>query len=124
MAPADQAPRKRRAMSDNPENDVPEEPSDCTIPPVVPPEDAGRYSVTRDPHAEQDIADYVEGQCRGEESVTHVERVKTEHVLGEAYEIWDVSTDKDRWWVITNHTNLYSQRTFPSLDYTSRSTSG
>jgi hypothetical protein len=29
-----------------------------------------------------------------------------------------VSTDKDRWWVITNPTNLYSQRHFPSLDYT------
>jgi hypothetical protein len=29
-----------------------------------------------------------------------------------------VTTDKDRWWVITNLTNLYSQRHFPSLDYT------
>ncbi|MBB3146729.1 hypothetical protein FHS21_003145 [Phyllobacterium trifolii] len=28
-----------------------------------------------------------------------------------------MSTDKDRWWVITNMTNLYSQRHFPSLDY-------
>src|SRR5688572_1442627 len=91
---------------------------DCVIPPVVPPEEAGRYSVTRDPHAEQDVAAYVEGQCRGEETVTHVEKVKTEHVLGDAYEIWDVSTDKDRWWVITNPTNLYSLKTFPSLDYT------
>jgi hypothetical protein len=32
--------------------------------------------------------------------------------------MWDVVTDKDRWWVITNLTNLYSQRHFPSLDYT------
>jgi hypothetical protein len=29
-----------------------------------------------------------------------------------------VITDEDRWWVITNWTNLYSQRHFPSLDYT------
>jgi hypothetical protein len=27
-------------------------------------------------------------------------------------------TDKGRWWVITNLTNLYSQTHFPSLDYT------
>jgi hypothetical protein len=39
-------------------------------------------------------------------------------LLGDKYEIWDVTTDKDRWWVITNLTNLYSQRHFPSLDYT------
>lgn len=48
----------------------------------------------------------------------HVERVKREDVLGEVYEVWDVTTDKDRWWVLTNLTNLYSQRHFPSLDYT------
>lgn len=44
--------------------------------------------------------------------------MKTEFVLGSPYEMWDVVTDKDRWWVITNPTNLYSQRHFPSLDYT------
>ena len=38
--------------------------------------------------------------------------------MGTAYEVWDVTTDKDRWWVITHPTNLYSQRHFPSLDYT------
>ncbi|MEJ6847006.1 hypothetical protein V3589_12415 [Sinorhizobium fredii] len=48
----------------------------------------------------------------------NVERVKTEYVLGDAYDIWDVHTDKNRWWVITHPTNLYSQRHFPSLDYT------
>ena len=35
------------------------------------------------------------------------EKVKQEVVLGEMYEIWDVITDKNRWWVITNLTNLY-----------------
>ena len=48
----------------------------------------------------------------------HVEKVKQEVVLGHTYEIWDVTTDKDRWWVITILTNLYSQKHFPSLDYT------
>ncbi|WP_306480742.1 hypothetical protein [Limnobacter sp.] len=83
----------------------------------VPPSELGRYSVDRDPHSEQDIANYVEGQAP-DESVQHVERVKREIVLGDAYDIWDVTTDKDRWWVITNLTNLYSQKYFPSLDYT------
>lgn len=83
----------------------------------VPASELGRYSVDRDPHSEQDIANYVEGQAR-DEIVQHVERVKREVVLGDGYDIWDVTTDKDRWWVITNLTNLYSQKYFPSLDYT------
>lgn len=95
-----------------------EESSECTVHThPVPAGELSRYSVEGDPHAEQDITNYVEGQAR-DESVQHVERVKREVVLGEVYEIWDVTTDKDRWWVITNMTNLYSQRHFPSLDYT------
>lgn len=83
----------------------------------VPPEEIAYYSPTRDAAAEQDIANYVHGQAR-DETVKHVERLKTEHVMGDAYEMWDVTTDKGRWWVITNLTNLYSQEHFPSLDYT------
>lgn len=83
----------------------------------VPPGELGRYSIERDPHSEKDIASYVEGQAL-DETVLHVERIKKEVVVGDVYEIWDVTTDKDRWWVITNLTNLYSQRHFPSLDYT------
>jgi hypothetical protein len=77
----------------------------------------GRYSPNRDYYAEKDIADYVLSQA-SDETVQNVERIKTEYVMGMPYEIWDVSTDKDRWWVLTNPTNLYSQRHFPSLDYT------
>lgn len=93
--------------------------SECVLPPdhPVPPEQLRRYSVDRDPFAEQDIADYVQGQAR-DETVTHVELIKREVVLGEPYDIWDVTTDQGRWWVITNLTNLYSQQHFPSLDYT------
>lgn len=76
-----------------------------------------RYSPERDPHSEQDIANYVEAETH-DEAVQNVEKIKQEVVLGDVYEIWDVTTDKDRWWVITNLTNLYSQRHFPSLDYT------
>jgi hypothetical protein len=84
---------------------------------LVPPEHLARYSVDRDPHSEMDIVNYVGGQAP-DECVLHVEKVKREFVLGDAYDVWDVATDKGRWWVITNLTNLYSQRHFPSLDYT------
>ena len=83
----------------------------------VPADEVGRYSVERDPAAEEDIANYIHGQAR-DETVQHVERVKTEYIIGEPHEIWDVTTDKNRWWVVTNLTNLYLQKYFPSLDYT------
>ncbi|MBU0943390.1 MAG: gamma-glutamylcyclotransferase [Proteobacteria bacterium] len=83
----------------------------------VPPGELDRYSIDSDPHSEMDIARYVEGQA-GDEVVQHVERIKQVVVFGVVYEIWDVVTDKDRYWVITNFTNLYLQNHFPSLDYT------
>jgi hypothetical protein len=55
---------------------------------------------------------------RGEESVLHTEKVASERVFGREYDVWDVHTDKERWWVITSPTNLYSQALMPSLDYT------
>jgi hypothetical protein len=104
-------------MNDKDKDDKPE--GDCVLPPdhSLPADQLGRYSPERDYYAEKDIADYVESQAR-DETVQNVERVKTEYVMGQPYEIWDVSSDKGRWWVITNPTNLYSQRHFPSLDYT------
>src|SRR5207248_9878754 len=90
--------------------------ADCVVPShPVPAEQLDRYSVERDPHMEKGIAEYVEIEARGE-SVKHVEKVKKEIIIGEEYEVWDVATDKDRWWVISNPTNLYSQRHFPRLD--------
>ncbi|SRR6266536_2472699 len=91
---------------------------DCVIPGApVPARELSRYQIDCDPHSENDIANYVHGQAR-DETVQHVEKIKSEVVLGTEYEIWDVTTDKDRWWVITNMTNLYSQKHFHSLDYT------
>jgi hypothetical protein len=92
---------------------------ECVLPPAhpLPARELAHYSVDLDPHSENDIANYVHGQAR-DETVQHVEKIKEEFVLGDKYEMWDVITDKDRWWVITNLTNLYSQKHFPSLDYT------
>ena len=93
------------------------EADDHTVPSdPLPPQEISRYQVDRDPHSENDISNYVNTQAP-DETVLHVEKIKQETVIGDIYNIWDVTTDKDRWWVITNPTNLYSQKLFPSMDY-------
>src|SRR3546814_8543576 len=53
-----------------------------------------------------------------EEFVQHAEKIKTERVMGTDYSVWDVHTNLNRWWVITNPPNLYSPVLMPSLDST------
>jgi len=69
------------------------------------------------PTSKRAIADYVESQARSEK-VQHAEKVKSEHLFDRDYDCWDVHTQRDRYWVITSPSNLYSQRYFPSLDFT------
>jgi hypothetical protein len=45
-----------------------------------------------------------------------IQKVYSESILGHHHDVWDVHTDKDRWWVITNPSNLYSQEQFPNMD--------
>lgn len=92
------------------------EASEHTIPEPLPPREIAQYLINTDPHLETDISEYFELEVP-DETVLLVEKIKQEIVAGEAYEIWDVTTDKGRWWVITNLTNKYSQHHFPSLDY-------
>src|ERR1700730_3991299 len=49
-------------------------------------------------------------------TVEFVQKVYTETILGHCHQVWDVHTDKDRWRVITNPSNLYSQDQFPNMD--------
>jgi len=49
-------------------------------------------------------------------NVVHLEKVTSERVIGQDHDVWDVHTDKERWWVITGPTNLYAQSQFPSMD--------
>jgi len=93
-----------------------QDPDECVIP--APPVKHILSSYTLSNLANQrDISDYVEWQARGER-VLHAEKLKTERVFDRSYDCWDVHTDKERYWVITNPTNLYAQELFPSLDYT------
>lgn len=91
--------------------------SDCTIPPELPHDALPGLMFKRDDAETAEIASYVEWQARGEETVTHAEKITTESAAGQKYDAWDVHTDKARWWVITPPTNLYSQKLMPSLDY-------
>jgi hypothetical protein len=92
--------------------------SDCLIPPELPKGELHKLLFKSSPQEAQEIKDYVEWQARGEEKVLHAEKVASERIFGRDYDVWDVHTDKERWWVITSPTNLYSQRLMPSLDYT------
>lgn len=67
-------------------------------------------------HQVRRISEYVEAQAFPEK-VTHAERMMQTKVMGQAHEVWDVRTDQDRYWVVTNMTNLYSQDEFKSADY-------
>jgi len=87
-----------------------------TIPPPPAKHILGSFTLAN-PTSKRAVSDYVEIQARGER-VLYAEKVKSEHILGSDYDCWDVHTNKDRYWVITSPTNLYSQRYFPSLDFT------
>lgn len=67
-------------------------------------------------HERRAIREYVELEAP-EEKVTHLEKVTTERLFDRKLDAWDVWTDKDRYWVITNPTNLYLQSEFRSLDF-------
>src|SRR5947209_5947642 len=90
---------------------------ECTIPPALPLSMLPNLTFNQPKHEERAVREYVEWQAN-DEKVIHAEKVGTEHLLGRTLTAWDVRTDKNRWWVITNPTNLYSQELFPSLDYT------
>jgi hypothetical protein len=63
----------------------------------------------------QAVVDYLASQAP-DERVDLLQKVYSERLHGTTYDIWDVHTDKERWWVITNPTNLYSQSQFPNMD--------
>jgi hypothetical protein len=67
-------------------------------------------------HERRSVTEYVEIEA-SDETVTHAEKITSERVMGHTYDVWDVETDKNRWWVITNMTNLYLQSEFKSMDY-------
>jgi hypothetical protein len=92
--------------------------SDCVVPPALPKGELHKLLFRKSEEDAERIKEYVEWQTHGDETVLHAEQVASERVFGRDYDVWDVHTDKERWWVITSPTNLYSQTLMPSLDYT------
>src|SRR5260370_18967876 len=51
-------------------------------------------------------------------NVTFLQKMHVENVLSHRHEVWDVHCEnKERWWVITNPTNLYSQGQFANMEF-------
>ncbi len=67
-------------------------------------------------HEKRAVTQYFEIEAP-DEKVKLAEKVSSERSQGERHDVWNVHTNKTRWWVITNPTNLYSQDEFPSMDY-------
>ncbi len=63
----------------------------------------------------EDVREYFEWQAPDLE-VTFMQKVYSEAVLNTRHDVWDIHTNKDRWWIITGGTNLYSQEQFPNMD--------
>lgn len=61
------------------------------------------------------VTEYMQSQAPDLE-VTFVQKMYSENVLHVRHDVWDVHTNVDRWWVITQPMNLYSQEQFPNMD--------
>jgi hypothetical protein len=67
-------------------------------------------------HEERTVRDYVNSQAPPEDQVTFVQKLGTRKVVGRTHALFDVRTERGRWWVITEPTNLYSQEDFRSIE--------
>jgi hypothetical protein len=61
------------------------------------------------------VTDYMGSQAP-DLKITFVQKMYSENVLHVRHDVWDVHTNVDRWWVITEPMNLYSQEQFPNMD--------
>ena len=85
--------------------------------PRLPTVTAGMLDVMETPaHERRQIEDYLRSQSGDDFEIEHVEKLTSEYVLGQQYDVWDAHTSDGRWWVITNLVNLYSQDQIKSMD--------
>jgi hypothetical protein len=67
-------------------------------------------------HERREIEEYLRSQSGPDFEIEHLEKLTSEYVLGDQYDVWDAHTNEGRLWVITNPTNLYSQEQIKSMD--------
>jgi hypothetical protein len=76
-------------------------------------EDSQMLSAT--PEEIERVSEYMRSQAP-DLTVEVLQKVYSENVLHLRHDVWDVHTNVDRWWVITQPMNLYSQEQFPNMD--------
>jgi len=67
-------------------------------------------------HERRWIEDYLRSQSVDDFEIEHVEKLTSEYVLGQKYDVWDAHASDGRWWVITNPLHLYRQDQIKSMD--------
>ena len=67
-------------------------------------------------HEERHVREYVNTQSDDDDRATFVQKVGSRRILGRVQGLYDVHSEKTRWWVISNPMNLYEQEDFPDLD--------
>ncbi|MCV7230393.1 hypothetical protein [Mycolicibacterium komossense] len=67
-------------------------------------------------HERRQVEDYLRSESGDDFEIEHVEKLTSEYVLGQQYDVWDAHTSDGRWWLITNPLNLYSQDQIKSMD--------
>jgi len=68
-------------------------------------------------HEEIHARQYFQNELPDEEIIL-LEKIKTEKVFGKEINVWELHSNEDKYWLITNPTNLYYQDTYGSLDTT------
>lgn len=63
---------------------------------------------------QQAIREYMASQ--GVKAVTHLEKLNSQRIGPDRFDVWDVWTNEGRWYAITPGTNLYSQDDFQSYE--------
>ena len=71
--------------------------------------------LTATPEEFERVRNYMKSQAP-DLTVEFAQKVYAENVLNIRHDVWDVHTDVDRWWVITEPMNLYAQEQFPNMD--------
>ena len=66
-------------------------------------------------HERRFVVEYMAAEA-SDETVEHAEKIASERIFSNEYFVWDVHTDKHRWWVVGPPTNLYSQQEHKSMD--------
>ena len=82
---------------------------ECTIPTHMPVSVANAVAFGRNEAEAEEIRRFVFHRTEAEK-VTHLEKMATEAIHDRQIEGWNVWTDKEQYWVVTNPTNLYAQR--------------